>query len=114
MEQEDIGGKEQEGSKEVGQVIGIDDYHRQEAIGKKGQDAHGHAPAQRQKGLQHPEKDEHIAPFQPQRQNVKKPYHSKSPQYSVSRSVNSFRLGWLMGRISPVISSSSSFLMPFM
>ena len=114
MEHRHIGHEAQQRPQQVRQVIGIDDYHRQEAIGKKGQDAHGHAPAQRQKGLQHPEKDEHIAPFQPQRQNVKKPYHSKSPQYSVSRSVNSFRLGWLMGRISPVISSSSSFLMPFM
>lgn len=51
------------------------------------------------------EKDKGISPGEDKIEQVQKRCHKKSPQYSVSFSINSFRFGWLIGICSPEISS---------
>ena len=80
MKNDQINAESDEGAQQVGKVVGIDDDHCQKAAEEDRQDTHDPVFPHRKKCMQNPEKHENIKPFQNEGKNIKKLYHSISPQ----------------------------------
>lgn len=109
VEQGNINGEPEESSQEVRKVIGVDGYIGQRKEDEKSQNLYSFCFPQGQEGFKDYKEYKTVGAGQKECNSIKKAYHSLSPQYSVSSSMNSFRRGWLMGRVSPVIRAISSF-----